>query len=82
MTRELEEEWSVEPERLTVEALVRLPSDVVLLVGMAWLAEGTEDVTPDPEHDAFAWWPASIEQWPDEGDAPLRLLAEMLSADR
>jgi 8-oxo-dGTP diphosphatase len=80
MTRELEEEWSVAPERLTVEALVRLPSDVVMLVGMAWLPEGSEDVTPDPEHDTFAWWPARIEQWPDEGDAPLRLLAGMLSA--
>ncbi|MGI9184206.1 MAG: NUDIX hydrolase [Solirubrobacteraceae bacterium] len=80
ITRELQEEWSVAPERLTVEALVRLPSDLVLLVGMAWLAEGDEDVTPDAEHDAFAWWPASIEQWPEEGDAPLRLLAGMLSA--
>jgi 8-oxo-dGTP diphosphatase len=82
MTRELEEEWSVAPERLTVEALVRLPSDVVMLVGLAWLPEGAEDVTPDPEHDAFAWWPASVDRWPPEADAPLRLLAGMLSAGR
>lgn len=80
MTRELSEEWSVAPARLTVEALVRLPSDLVLLVGMAWLADGVEEVTPDPEHDAFAWWPARLERWPPEADAPLRLLAGMLSA--
>src|SRR5207302_3038944 len=32
MRRELHEEWSVEAERLSIEALVRLPSDMVLLV--------------------------------------------------
>ena len=33
LTRELEEEWSVHPERLTVEALVSLPTGLVMLVG-------------------------------------------------
>ena len=59
MGRELREEWSVEAERLRIEALIVLPSDVVLLVGQAWLAAGAI-VTPDHEHDEFAWWPADV----------------------
>ena len=51
-TRELREEWSVAPERVQVEALVRLPHRLVMLVGQAWLPEGAE-VTPDDEHDAL-----------------------------
>ena len=31
-----------QPERLQVEALVRLPSGLVLLVGQAWLADGRD----------------------------------------
>jgi 8-oxo-dGTP diphosphatase len=78
LARELEEEWSVVPERLSVEALVRLPTQLVLLVGMAWLPEGAEAV-PDHEHDAFAWWPADVERWPQEADEPLRLMAGLLA---
>jgi 8-oxo-dGTP diphosphatase len=78
MRRELQEEWSVAPERLTVEALVGRPSGVVLIIGMAWLQDGAS-VTPDSEHDEFAWWPARPENWPEEADAPLRLLAGTLS---
>ena len=81
MTRELGEEWSVSPERLTVEALVGLPSGVVLIVGMAWLPAGAA-VTPDREHDDYAWWPPSLDEWPPEADAPLRLLASTLSDSR
>jgi ADP-ribose pyrophosphatase YjhB (NUDIX family) len=79
MGRELGEEWSVQPERLSIEALVRLPSQVVLLVGLAWLADGAE-VTPDHEHDDFAWWPADVEQWPEEADEPLRRMGTLLAA--
>ena len=79
MTRELAEEWSVAPERLTVEALVGVPSGVVLIVGLAWLPEGAA-VSPDSEHDDYAWWPARPDRWPQEADAPLRLLARTLSA--
>jgi hypothetical protein len=79
MGRELREEWSVKPERLTIEALVRLPSGVVLLVGLAWLAEGAE-VTPDHEHDDFAWWPAELAKWPPEADEPLRRMGVLLTA--
>lgn len=75
--RELHEEWSVKPERLRGEALVMLPSGSVMFVGQAWLPEGAE-VTPDHEHDEWAWWPADIDEWPDEADAPLRLMARML----
>jgi 8-oxo-dGTP diphosphatase len=79
LTRELQEEWSVAPERLSVEALVQLPTDVVLLVGMAWLPEGVA-VTPDSEHDSYAWWPAELEDWPAEADEPLRRIGALLSS--
>jgi 8-oxo-dGTP diphosphatase len=78
MQRELREEWSVTPERLTVEALVLLPSEVVLLVGQAWLREGVK-VAPDHEHDQYAWWPADIDRWPQEADEPLRRMAALLT---
>jgi 8-oxo-dGTP diphosphatase len=78
LVRELEEEWSVTPQRLSVEALVKGPSGLVSLVGLAWLAEGVT-VTPDAEHDEFAWWPADVSRWPEQADAPLRRLGELLS---
>lgn len=78
MARELREEWSVDAERLRIESLVLLPSEVALLVGQAWLPDGAS-VTPDHEHDDFAWWPADVTRWPDEGDEPLRRMALMLS---
>ena len=37
-----------------------------MLVGQAWLADGAT-VTPDDEHDAFAWWPADVDRWPAGG---------------
>ncbi|MBA3437218.1 MAG: NUDIX domain-containing protein [Thermoleophilaceae bacterium] len=77
LARELREEWSVTPQRLTVEALVRLPSGLVLLVGMAHLGAGAE-VAMDPEHDTYAWWPADIGDWPAEADEPLRHMARLL----
>ena len=79
MGRELSEEWSVEPERLVVEALVLLPSELVLLMGQAWLGDGAT-VSPDHEHDEFAWWPGDVARWPDEADEPLRRMATLLSA--
>jgi ADP-ribose pyrophosphatase YjhB (NUDIX family) len=78
LSRELEEEWSVAPERLSVEALVRIPSGLVLFVGMAWLPEGAE-VTPDDEHDEWAWWPAEVGSWPEEADEPLRRMGALLA---
>ncbi len=75
--RELLEEWAVTPERLQLEALVRLDNGMVLLIGQAWLAPGA-DVQPDAEHDDFAWWPAETARWPAEADEPLRTMATML----
>jgi 8-oxo-dGTP pyrophosphatase MutT (NUDIX family) len=78
LTRELHEEWSVVPERIQGEALVRLPHRLVMFVGQAWLAQGAE-VTPDHEHDDYAWWPAAIDDWPPEADEPLRVMAGLLA---
>jgi hypothetical protein len=65
-------------ERITVEALICLPQQLVLLLGQAWLAEGAA-VVPDAEHDAFAWWPREIAEWPKEADEPLRRTAAILA---
>jgi len=78
LTRELEEEWSVQPERLAVEALVSLPTGLVMLVGQAWLAAGAQ-VERDAEHDAHAWWPPEPEAWPTEADPVLRHMATLLA---
>ena len=79
LTRELAEEWSVEPERERVEALVCLPNRMVMLVGQAWLPEGAE-VRRDPEHDEHAWWPRDVGAWPGEADAQLAHMARLLGA--
>jgi 8-oxo-dGTP diphosphatase len=79
LARELEEEWGVVPRQLAVEALVALPHQMVMLVGQAWLAPGAE-VVMDHEHDAYAWWPAEVDAWPDEADEPLRRMARLLAA--
>jgi 8-oxo-dGTP diphosphatase len=78
LTRELAEEWSVTPERFAVEALLSLPSGMAMLVGQAWLAEGTQ-VLRDAEHDDHAWWPPEPDAWPDEADPVLRRLASLLT---
>ena len=78
MGRELREEWSVDAERMSIEALVGLPSGVVLLVGLAWLRQGAS-VIPDSEHDEFAWWQADVQDWPPEADEPLRRMGALLA---
>lgn len=78
MVRELEEEWSVAPAELSVEALAGTPNGLVFLVGMAWLAPGAKAV-PDDEHDAHAWWPAEVERWPAEADETVRRMAALLA---
>jgi ADP-ribose pyrophosphatase YjhB (NUDIX family) len=80
LVRELREEWAVAPERVRGEALVRLPHRLVMFVGQAWIAEGDEEaVTPDHEHDAFAWWPCEVDEWPSEAGEPLSRMARWLS---
>ena len=78
LKRELQEEWSVIPERLDVEALVALPDGMVFLVGQAWLGAGTE-VERDHEHDAHAWWPSDVDAWPTEADPQLQRMARLLA---
>jgi 8-oxo-dGTP diphosphatase len=78
LTRELHEEWGVVPERFAVEALVALPSGMVMLVGQAWLPDGVR-VERDAEHDAHAWWPPEPAAWPDEADPVLRRMATLLA---
>lgn len=77
LVRELAEEWSVTPERVTGEALVALPQRMAMFVGLAWLPEGAE-VAPDDEHDAHAWWPADPADWPAEAHPQLRRMASLL----
>ena len=77
LTRELEEEWSVTPERFAVEALLSLPTGMTMLVGQAWLPDGAQ-VQRDAEHDAHAWWPTEPADWPDEADPVLRRMATLL----
>ena len=79
LTRELMEEWGVTAERVQGEALVRLPHQMVMFIGQAWLPDGAE-VTPDHEHDAHAWWPPDPADWPVEADEPLRRMAAMLAS--
>jgi 8-oxo-dGTP diphosphatase len=80
LVRELDEEWGVSPERVQGEALVRLPHELVMFVGQAWIPDGAEaTVTPDHEHDAFAWWPRDIDEWPPEAGEALPRMARWLS---
>ncbi len=80
LVRELREEWAVSPERVRGEALVRLPHQMVMFVGQAWLPEGADaQVTPDHEHDAFAWWPREIDEWPAEAGEALPRMAHWLT---
>jgi 8-oxo-dGTP diphosphatase len=79
LSRELQEEWQLAPDRLSVEALVGLPNGVTMLVGLATVPDAAEPV-PDHEHDDWAWWPADVERWPDEADERLRLMARLLAA--
>jgi ADP-ribose pyrophosphatase YjhB (NUDIX family) len=80
LARELEEEWRLVPERLSVEALVGLPAGLVMLVGVATVADGVEPI-PDDEHDVFAWWPAAVDDWPQEADPRLCQMARLLARD-
>jgi 8-oxo-dGTP diphosphatase len=36
-------------------------------------------VTPDHEHDEYAWWPSDIDRWPPEAEEGLRRVAQWLS---
>jgi 8-oxo-dGTP diphosphatase len=79
LARELHEEWRLEPDRLTVEALVALPSGLAMLVGLATVPDRCHPV-PDAEHEEWAWWPADVEHWPAAADERLCRMARLLDA--
>jgi 8-oxo-dGTP pyrophosphatase MutT (NUDIX family) len=78
LVRELQEEWSVTPLQVRGEALLELPHRLIMFVGQAWLEDGAA-VTRDHEHDAHAWWPSDIDEWPAEAEDSLRRMARWLS---
>jgi 8-oxo-dGTP diphosphatase len=80
LTRELDEEWRLRPERLSIEALVELPSGLAMVVGLATVPDDCRPV-PDEEHDDWAWWPAEVGRWPPEADERLRLMARLLAEE-
>lgn len=79
LTRELQEEWRLAPEKLSVEALLALPGGMNMLVGLATVDDRCDPV-PDHEHDEWAWWPADIDSWPAEADERLKLMAALLGS--
>ncbi len=78
LTRELQEEWQLTAERVSIEALVALAGGMAMLVGMATVPD-TATPVPDDEHDDWAWWPADVQRWPDEADERLKTMATLLS---
>jgi 8-oxo-dGTP diphosphatase len=72
LARELAEEWSLEPERLSVEALVALANGMTMVVGLATVSDHSVPV-PDSEHDEWAWWPSDVERWPAEAGELMRM---------
>jgi ADP-ribose pyrophosphatase YjhB (NUDIX family) len=79
LTRELAEEWRLEAERISAEALVGLVGGMTMFVGVATVSDRAEPV-PDHEHAEWAWWPADVERWPGVADPRLRTMARLLSA--
>jgi 8-oxo-dGTP diphosphatase len=79
LSRELQEEWRLRPDRLSVEALIVLPNGLNMLVGLATVPDDCEPV-PDAEHDEWAWWPADPAAWPPEADDRLKLMAGLLGS--
>jgi 8-oxo-dGTP diphosphatase len=78
LTRELEEEWQLRASTLSVEALLRLPTGLAMVVGQVTVASDATPI-PDAEHDEFAWWPPDPQAWPDEADWRLRRMAGLLA---
>jgi ADP-ribose pyrophosphatase YjhB (NUDIX family) len=77
LTRELGEEWRLEPDALSVEALIRVPNELVMLVGLATVPDDCRPA-PDAEHDDWAWWPEAPSRWPLEAHDGLRRMASLL----
>ena len=73
-----QEEWQLAAAWTIVEALVRLPNGVAMLVGQATVADAASPVM-DAEHDEYAWWPPDPDRWPDEAEWPLRRMGALLA---
>jgi len=78
LTRELDEEWQLRPAEVSVEALVRLPSGLAMLVGQVTVPTEAQPV-PDAEHEDFAWWPPDPADWPAVADERLRRMGVLLA---
>ena len=78
LTRELDEEWQLRPAEVSVEALVRLPSGLAMLVGQVTVPTEAQPV-PDAEHEEFAWWPPDPADWPAVADERLRRMGVLLA---
>lgn len=78
LTRELDEEWGLRAEHLSVEALVTLRGNLAMLVGVATVPDSAEP-RPDPEHDDWAWWPPDVESWPGEADPRLQVMGRLVA---
>jgi 8-oxo-dGTP diphosphatase len=79
LTRELQEEWQLRPDDLSIEALVCLPNGLTMLIGLATVPNDARPM-PDAEHDEWAWWPADYADWPPEADDRLKLMADLLGS--
>ena len=79
MTRELAEEWSLTPTTHNVEALLRLPNGLAMLMGIATVPNDAEPI-PDAEHDEWAWWPSNVDDWPAEADPRVKAAGQLLVA--
>jgi 8-oxo-dGTP diphosphatase len=77
LTRELQEEWQLEPDSLTVEALLRLPNNASMIVGLATVPDDCQPA-PDAEHDEWVWWSRDPGSWPREADHRLILIAGLV----
>jgi 8-oxo-dGTP diphosphatase len=69
--QELDEEWGLAAERLTLAALLADGSGQTVLLAVAGLT-GRPEPRPNREHDAWAWWPADPGAWPDAAAPDLR----------
>ena len=78
LTRELDEEWQLRPAGVAIEALVRLPSGLAMLVGQVTVPSDASPVS-DAEHDEYAWWPPEPADWPSEADERLRRMGALLA---
>ncbi len=81
LPRELHEEWQLEAQGLSIEALVRIPNGLAMVVGLATVADTAEPVADD-EHDEWAWWDPDPDRWPAAADDRVRMMGRLLAAGR